>query len=115
MNQLKKLLNAADDFYPDYLKAHDDSVNRVFHFMGATFFWIFIGLFFIHFNWWYVVSAVLIGYLLPGIGHHFFQHNKSFRASKPILCILCALRLYIDTLTFQTGKKMKLIRTTTSL
>jgi hypothetical protein len=115
MNRVKKLLNAVNDFYPEYLKAHDDAVNQVFHFIGASFFWILIGLFFIQFNLWYIVAAIFIGYLLPGIGHHFFQHNKSFWASKPILCVLCAFWLYIDTLTFQVGKKMKRIRTARSL
>jgi hypothetical protein len=102
---IKKFINELNDFYPAYLKAHSDAGNRVLHFIGSTLFFMLIALAFILKIWWFILAAVLIGYLLPGIGHRFFQHNDSFRASKPVLCVLCAFKLYIDMLSFRISGK----------
>jgi hypothetical protein len=104
---MKNLLKEINQFYPDYLKAHNDMTNQVLHFIGATLFFTLLGFGLYKLNIWIVLSAVFIGYLLPGIGHRFFQHNDSFRATKPILCVACAGKLYFDTLTFQIKRKMK--------
>lgn len=99
-------LQAAREFYPGYLLAHSDRTNRVLHFIGATLFYAGIIAALVTLTWWLVPAAIFVGYLLPGIGHHFFQHNKSFRATKPVLCVICASWLYNDTLLFRIGKKL---------
>jgi hypothetical protein len=104
---MKNLVKEINQFYPEYLKAHSEMTNQVLHFIGATLFFALLGFGLYKFNLWIVLGAVLIGYLLPGIGHRFFQHNDSFRATKPILCVACAGKLYLDTLTFQIKRKMK--------
>ena len=103
---LKSIINETNTFYPEYLKAHNDKGNQVLHFIGASLFFILIALFFVLQNWIFLPLAIFIGYLLPGLGHRFFQHNESFRSSKPIVCVLCATKLYWHTLTFQLKKKM---------
>jgi hypothetical protein len=105
LQPVKKFLNNLNDFYPVYLEAHSDIGNRVLHFIGATLFFILIALAFILNIWWLIPGAIFIGYLLPAIGHRFFQHNNSFRASKPLLCVVCALKFYIATLIFRTYRK----------
>jgi hypothetical protein len=102
---IKKFMKELNDFCPAYLKAHSDKGNRVLHFIGATLFFLLIALAIILKIWWLVPAAVFIGYLLPGIGHRFFQYNDSFRSSKPVLCVLCAFRLYIDMLSFRISVK----------
>jgi hypothetical protein len=104
---MKKLILELNAFYPDYLRAHNNRVNQVLHFTGATLFFALVALAFILSEYWLIAVAVLVGYLLPGIGHRFFQHNDSFRSSKPVLCVICAFRLYIDTLTFRIHKRMQ--------
>ena len=104
---MKKFIIELNSFYPSYLKAHNSLANQVLHFIGATLFFALMGLGIYLLNIWIMFLAVFVGYLLPGIGHRFFQHNDSFRATKPILCVLSAARLYWDTLTFQINKKMK--------
>ena len=101
----KKFIKDLNDFYPVYLKAHSEAGNRVLHFIGSTLFFGLIALAFVLKIWWLIPAAVFIGYLLPGIGHKFFQHNDSFRSSKPVLCVLCAFRLYIDMIGFRTYRK----------
>jgi hypothetical protein len=101
-----QLLKEANTFYPQYLKAHSDKSNRVLHFIGATQFFIMIILAIVFQFWLFIPLAIFIAYLLPGIGHRFFQHNDSFRSTKPILCVICAARMYFDTLFFQISRKM---------
>lgn len=105
---MKKLFTELNAFYPTYLRAHSSIANQVLHFIGSTLFFTLIALAFILPNYWLIVAAIFTGYLLPGIGHRFFQHNDSFRTSKPALCVLCAFRMYIDTLTFRIHKKFRL-------
>jgi hypothetical protein len=105
---IKKFFHELNSFYPAYLRAHSSIGNQVLHFIGSTLFYFFIVMAFILPNYWLIGAAIFFGYLLPGIGHRFFQHNESFRGSKPVLCVLCAFRLYIDTLSFRIHKKMKL-------
>lgn len=105
---MKKFFLELKGFYPAYLRAHSNIGNQVLHFIGSTSFFALIALAFILPNYWLIAVAIFVGYLLPGIGHRFFQHNDSFRATKPVLCVLCAFRLYLDTLTFQIGRKLKM-------
>ncbi|HYM93497.1 MAG TPA: DUF962 domain-containing protein [Chitinophagaceae bacterium] len=105
---MRKFFCEVNSFYPAYLRAHNNTGNQVLHFAGSTLFFVLMALAFILHEYWLTGAAVFVGYLLPGIGHRLFQHNESFRASKPVLCVLCAFRLYIDTLTFRVHKKMKL-------
>lgn len=102
---MKKFYQELNSFYPEYLEAHNDKANQLLHFIGATGFFLLTALAFILSAYWLLLVAVLVGYLLPGIGHRFFQNNQSFRTSKPVLCVLCAFKLYIDTLTFRLPKK----------
>jgi len=104
---MKNFFTELNAFYPAYLRAHSSTANQVLHFIGSTLFYSFIILSFVLSNYWLIGVAIFAGYFLPGIGHRFFQHNESFRASKPILCVLCASRLYFDTLSFRIHKKMK--------
>lgn len=104
---IKKFFIELNSFYPTYLKAHSSLGNQIFHFIGSTLFFTLIILSFILPNYWLIGAAIFLGYLLPGIGHRFFQHNGSFRTSKPVLCVLCAFRLYIDTLSFCIQEKMR--------
>ncbi len=94
-------------FYPEYLAAHHNKTNRILHFVGATLFFVCIALAFIFNAYWLIAVAVLAGYILPGIGHHYFEKNKSFRSAKPILCVACATKMYFNAwLTpFKKNKK----------
>ena len=94
---MKEFIYQLNEFYPEYLKAHGDKNNRLLHFTGASLFFILLILSIVLWNGWLLLAAVVGGYLLPGLGHRFFEHNKSFRSSKPVFCVLCAFRMYADT------------------
>ncbi len=104
------LLKEANEFYPEYLKAHSNKFNRFLHFVGASQFFVLFVIGLATSNFWLLALAIFLGYLLPGLGHHYLQHNESFRKTKPVLCVICATRLYFDTLFLQVSKKMKNIK-----
>ncbi|MDF2382512.1 DUF962 domain-containing protein [Nostoc ellipsosporum NOK] len=94
---MRALITGMRKFYPDYLRAHTNRYNRILHFAGATLFFLLIIAAFITKIYWLIAIAVFAGYLLPGIGHRFFEHNKSFRSSRPVYCVWGAFRLYGET------------------
>lgn len=93
---MKKAISAFREFYPDYLKAHNNPANLMLHFIGATLFFVCFFLAFVS-HIAFLPVGVLIGYLLPHIGHTRFQKNKSMRVEYPVFCVLGATRLYFDT------------------
>ncbi|MBS3915784.1 MAG: DUF962 domain-containing protein [Bacteroidetes bacterium] len=94
-----KFLSDIRLFYPEYLLAHSDKMNKILHFIGASITTILL-LFSIVFQvFWLILFAVVIGYTLPAIGHRHYQKNESFRISRPIFCVLCATKMYIELLT----------------
>jgi hypothetical protein len=101
------ILKQANQFYPEYLKAHNNKLNRFLHFVGATQFFVICIIAFATHQYWLLALAIFLGYLLPGLGHHYLQHNESFRKTKPVLCVICATKLYFDTLFLQISPKMK--------
>ena len=103
---LKNFFLELNAFYHVYLRTHNNIGNQVFHFIGSIFLFTFLVLAFVLPNYWLIGVAIFAGYLFPGIGHHFFQHNESFRSSKPVLCVICAVRLFFDSITFRIKKKM---------
>jgi hypothetical protein len=94
---MKSIFTEFRTFYPEYLKAHNNKANQVLHFTGASLFFILLILAIAFSNYWFVIAGIITGYALPAIGHRFFQQNESFRTSKPVLCVLCAFRMYINT------------------
>lgn len=97
---MRNFLQELRAFYPEYLQAHSDKTNKTLHFIGATLFFSLLIVAIATRHWWYVPLAIFAGYVFPGVGHHYFERNKSFRVSKPALCVLCAFRLYVRMLTF---------------
>jgi hypothetical protein len=43
-NTMKNFINEINQFYPAYLKAHNDMTNQVLHFIGATLFFVLLGI-----------------------------------------------------------------------
>lgn len=65
-----------DEFYPYYLSEHDNVICRRLHFVGSWVALLFIALTLYTTNLWYLLAALISGYLFAWIGHFFFEHNK---------------------------------------
>jgi hypothetical protein len=96
------------DFMVYYRQCHSNRRNQWLHFVGAT---LFIGLTVVSLAmaaYWLLAIAILVGYLLPHIGHTHCEGNRSLRASHPVYCVLGAGLLYIGMWGELLGFKRKL-------
>jgi hypothetical protein len=94
---MKDLYRQFQEFFPWYLREHDNRVNILLHFTGATIVISSIILSFIAAFPLLLIPGVFMGYFLPHIGHKFFQKNHSMRASHPVFCVIGAFLLYLIT------------------
>ena len=90
-----KLTKKFRTFLPFYFEAHSDKTNKLLHFIGATLFFICLGLSIATLNIIYFICGIFIGYILPHIGHKHYQGNSSLRNSHPVFCVLGAFALYL--------------------
>ncbi|MBC7864384.1 MAG: DUF962 domain-containing protein [Bacteroidia bacterium] len=104
---MKKFIREINDFYPEYLKAHSNKSNRALHFIGTTAFFALTVFAAVSQTWWLLALAVFCGYFFSGVGHHYLEKNESFRTKRALGCIISSGRMYLDTLTFSIGKKLR--------
>jgi hypothetical protein len=88
-------------FYPEYLNAHQNHINRRLHFIGATLCFAFLFFAVITLNIIWILPAIIAGYLFPHFGHKHYEGNKSMRISNPVFCVMGATLMY-----FQQWKKL---------
>jgi hypothetical protein len=82
-------------FMAYYRGCHSNRRNQWLHFAGAT---LFVGCTIAALataRYWLLPVGVLLGYLLPHIGHQHCEGNRSLRASHPVYCVLGAGLLYL--------------------
>lgn len=72
------------EFYPHYLSEHEDTTNRLCHFMGTTFglTWIAMGIMALEIK--FVLFGFFIGYLFAWVGHYFFEKNRPATFTHPL-------------------------------
>lgn len=82
-------------FFKHYDNHHKNKTNRILHFISTT---ILISCFIITFVfqlWWLIPIAIFQGYLIPHIGHKYFEKNKSMRNAHPVGCVIGSGRMYL--------------------
>jgi len=84
-----------DDFWPYYVTAHANPLNRKLHFWGThnLFFWLTVAV-------WrrspkLLVFAVISSYAFAWFGHFFIEKNRPATLDYPILSALGELRMYL--------------------
>jgi hypothetical protein len=82
-------------FLPHYFRAHGNRTNQLLHFTGASLLLASIVAAAIFRTWWPLPAGIFAAYLLPHIGHKYFEGNASMRASAPVFCVLGAGALYL--------------------
>ena len=87
------------DFYPYYLREHQNSACRRLHFVGSTL--IIFTLFYALFTGQLVYLWLLpiLGYGFAWVGHFFFEHNKPATFTYPFYSFLGDWVMYKDILT----------------
>jgi len=87
------------EFYPFYLSEHQNTTNRLLHFIGTglVVLSVFTGILF-H-EWRFIIATPVLAYGFAWIGHHFFEQNKSSVFKFPIFNIVSDFMLFWDLLS----------------
>jgi hypothetical protein len=86
------------EFYPRYLRDHQQRGTRVLHFIGTTLFLGFTGLAIFRQQPWLVLAGIVAAYGFAWVGHFFVEHNRPATFQHPWLSLLGDFRLYFDLL-----------------
>jgi hypothetical protein len=93
-------------FYPYYLKEHCDVKNRLLHFCGTLFFFIFLVAGLITGKWWFFALMPLVGYGFAWIGHYFIEKNKPATFTYPLYSLASDFVMFWHIITGQINKKL---------
>jgi hypothetical protein len=65
------------DFWPEYVRAHNQPGTRAFHLAGTLTGWALLVAAVVLRHWWWIVLALLLPYALAWISHFFVEHNRA--------------------------------------
>jgi len=86
------------EFYPYYLDEHRKKGTRITHFIGTTFFFIFLALAIVQLNPWFLLPTVIVPYAFAWVGHFFIEKNKPATFQYPWMSLKGDFKLYFEIL-----------------
>jgi len=87
------------EFFPFYLKEHQDPTSRVLHFIGTALIVVWIILAVVTSNAWWLVLIPIGGYGFAWVGHAFFERNKPATFQYPLYSLASDFILFWRLLT----------------
>lgn len=87
------------DFYPYYLREHQNRTNRRLHFFGTSLVLVLLAAGLAAGNWLLLAAVPLAGYGPAWIGHFYFERNKPATFYHPFYSLIGDFRMYADTWT----------------
>jgi len=85
------------DFYPYYLRAHQNRTNRRLHFLGTTLVLILPVACLAAGAWPALLLVPVAGYGPAWVGHFYFERNRPATFSHPLYSVIGDFRMYADT------------------
>ncbi len=85
------------EFYPFYLSQHENTICRLFHFVGTLLGIVFLLLviFFLK-NYWLMPLSLVWGYSFAWVGHYVFEKNTPATFTYPIYSFIGDLVMFKD-------------------
>lgn len=84
------------DFYPYYLREHQNRTNRRLHFAGTTLVILIAVAAIATANWPLFLAVPVAGYGFAWVGHFFFERNKPATFIHPFYSLVGDFRMYAD-------------------
>jgi hypothetical protein len=81
------------EFWPRYLAAHADPRTRAFHYLGTSAGMLLLLAFVATRNWWWLVTAPIVGYGFAWTAHAVFEHNKPQTFGHPLWSLYSDFRM----------------------
>lgn len=85
------------DFYPFYLREHQNRTNRRLHFFGTSLVLVIAAASLATANWLLLVVLPFAGYGPAWVGHFYFERNKPATFYHPVYSLIGDFRMYVDT------------------
>jgi hypothetical protein len=85
------------DFYPDYLRAHQNRTNRRLHFFGTTLVILLLATILATGAWIWLLLVPVAGYGPAWAGHFYFERNRPATFQHPLYSLIGDFRMYADT------------------
>lgn len=93
-----KQFKTLKDFYPHYLKEHQNPVCRVLHFVGTGLLFVILAAALITKNYTWLISIPFVGYGFAWVGHFFFEKNKPATFQYPMFSLASDFILFFELL-----------------
>ena len=87
------------DFYPDYLRAHQNRTNRRLHFLGTSLVILLAAWILASGAWSWLLVLPVAGYGFAWAGHLFFERNRPATFTHPLYSLMGDFRMYVDLWT----------------
>lgn len=94
----KEKYTTFSEFYPYYLSEHRKSGTRIMHFIGTTFFFMFVALMIFRFRPVFIPLAIITPYSFAWVAHFFIEKNKPATFQYPFYSLMGDFRLYFELL-----------------
>ena len=84
------------EFYPYYLREHNDKYTKLFHFIGTSFTFFFLFAFIATFNFFYLILIPLSGYGFAWVSHFFIEKNKPATFTYPLFSLVSDYIMFLE-------------------
>ncbi len=97
-----------EEFWPYYMAAHQDTRNRMVHYVGSTGGLAALAAALLTGSWWLVLPGIVFGYTCAWFGHFRFEHNRPATWVKPWWSLLGDWRMFWMKVTGREGEAVAL-------
>lgn len=91
-----------DEFYPFYLREHDNRLCRRMHFIGSTLVILTLIYVLVTRHWWSLLLLPLFGYGFAWLGHFLFEKNRPATFKHPLYSLMGDWVMYAHMLRGRT-------------
>ena len=87
------------DFYPHYLRAHQNRTNRRLHFIATTLLILLLAGILATGAWVWLFVLPVVTYGPAWLGHFYFERNRPATFTHPLYSLIGDFRMYAETWT----------------
>ena len=96
---MEKRYQTLKEFYPHYLKEHQNPISRLLHFVGTGLLFVILAASLISENYAWLLAIPVVGYGFAWVGHFFFEKNKPATFKYPLFSLASDFILFWGILT----------------
>ncbi len=95
------------EFWPYYLREHSKPATRAWHYVGTAIAIAVLTYAVLTQSWWFLLVAVIAGYLFAWVSHGFIERNKPATFTYPLWSLFSDFRMFFYFITGQMARELK--------